>query len=109
MPHLAAIDWDHADRMQHADLGGGGDVYFQYDAEGNRVRKVQINQNGTAANERIYLGGVELYRERDVTSGDLGDIDLERETLHIVDDTGRIVMVETLTIDEFVALARELS
>src|SRR5690606_26052512 len=23
MPHLAAIDWDPLDRMQHADLGGG--------------------------------------------------------------------------------------
>ncbi len=34
MHHLDAIDWDHADRMQRADLGGGGDVYFQYDAAG---------------------------------------------------------------------------
>jgi RHS repeat-associated protein len=99
MPHLEAIDWDHADRMWHADLNGGGDVYFQYDAEGNRVRKVKVNQNGTAANERIYLGGLELYRERDVDQGELSDIDLERETLHIADDTGRIVMVETLTIE----------
>ena len=40
MPHLGAIDWDHADRMQHADLGGGGDVWFVYDGAGGRVRKV---------------------------------------------------------------------
>ena len=100
MPHLAAIDWDHADRMQHADLGGGGDVYFQYDAAGNRVRKVRVNTSGTAANERVYLGAVELYRERAVDGPDqLGAIDVERQTLHIADDTGRIVMVETLTID----------
>ncbi len=100
MPHLAAIDWDHVDRMQHADLGGGGDVYFQYDAAGNRLRKVQVNTAGTAANERVYLGSLELYRERDVdTPNLLGDIDVERETLHIADDSGHIVMVETLTID----------
>lgn len=100
MPHLSVIDWDHADRMQHADLGGGGDVYFQYDAEGNGIRKVRVDQNEGHANERIYLGGLEFYRERDVTNGELGDIDLERETLHIADETGRIVMVETLTIDD---------
>jgi RHS repeat-associated protein len=101
MPHLDAIDWDHADQMQHADLGGGGDVYFQYDASGNRVRKVRVNQSGSAADERVYLGTFELYRERAVNSpAVLGDVDLERETLHVADDTGRIVMVETLTIDE---------
>ena len=99
MPHLSAIDWDHAQRMQHADLGGGGDVWFQYDAAGNRVRKVQVNSAGTAANERIYLGGVEVYRQRDVVSGALDAVNDERETLHIADDAGRIVMVETLTID----------
>jgi len=99
MPHLSAIDWDYAQRMQHADLGGGGDVWFQYDAAGNRVRKVQVNSAGTAANERIYLGGVEVYRQRDVVSGALDAVNDERETLHISDDAGRIAMVETLTID----------
>lgn len=99
MPHLSAIDWDHAQRMQHADLGGGGDVWFQYDAAGNRVRKVQVNSAGTAANERMYLGGVEVYRQRDVVSGALDAVNDERETLHIADDAGRVVMVETLTID----------
>jgi len=94
MPHLATIDWDHADRMQHADLGGGGDVWFVYDSAGNRVRKVRVNQSGSQTEERIYLGGVELYRERQN-----GTLQRERETLHIVDDTGRISLVETLTVD----------
>ncbi|MEM9461010.1 MAG: SpvB/TcaC N-terminal domain-containing protein [Myxococcota bacterium] len=94
MPHLAAVDWDHADRMQHADLGGGGDVWFVYDSAGRRVRKVRVNQAGTQSEERIYLGGVELYRERQGAA-----LQLERETLHIADDTGRIAMVETLTVD----------
>jgi RHS repeat-associated protein len=100
MPHLEAIEWDHADRMQHAgiDGNGSGDVYFQYDAEGNRVRKVWVNEHRSAANERIYLGGLELYRERAVANDQLSTINLERETLHIADDTGRIAMVETRTI-----------
>jgi RHS repeat-associated protein len=100
MPHLAAIDWDYADRLQHADLGGGGEVYFQYDAAGSRIRKIRINQSGTQANERLYLGGFERYCERDVEGGALSGIHLERETLHIADDTGRIVLVETLTVED---------
>jgi len=95
MPNLAAIDWDHAERMQSADLGGGGTVHFLYDAAGNRVRKVRENQAGTSSWERIYIGGYEVYRER---VG--GELRLERQTLHIADDTGRICMVETKTIDD---------
>lgn len=38
--HLQEIDWDYADRMQHANKGGGGDVFFTYDGSGLRVRKV---------------------------------------------------------------------
>ena len=95
MPHLAAVDWDHADRMRSADLGGGGTVHFLYDASGQRVRKVRQNQAGTSSWERIYIGSYELYRERV-----LGELRLERETLHIADDTGRICLVETKTIDD---------
>jgi RHS repeat-associated protein len=96
MPHLEAIDWDHADRMQHTDLGGGGDVWFVYDAQGSRVRKVWVNDGGTLVRERIYLGDWEVWRER---SGAQMDVQQERETLHVADDTGRICLVETLTVD----------
>ncbi len=94
MPHLAAIDWDHADRMHSADLGGGGEVFFQYDATAQRVRKVRRNLAGTSTWERIYVGGYEVYRER------VGqNLRLERQTLHIADDSGRICLVETKTVD----------
>jgi len=95
MPHLAALDWDHADRLQHCDLGGGGDVWFVYDAQGNRVRKVQVNQSGSTTRERIYLGDWEVWRERTATG-----MQRERETLHIADDTGRICLIETLTVED---------
>src|SRR5690606_5687181 len=94
MPHLAAIDWDHADRMQHVDLVGGGDVYFVYDEAGNRVRKVRV-ANGGVEYERVYIGPYEVYRER--SSG--GTVNLQRETRHVSDDTGRICQVDTLLID----------
>jgi RHS repeat-associated protein len=95
MPHLASIGWDFGDRMQSADLGGGGTVYFTYDAAGQRVRKLRVNLAGTSTYERIYLGGFELYREHVGT-----ELRLERETLHIGDDAGRVCLVETKTIDD---------
>lgn len=95
MPHLAEIAWDHADRMQSADLGGGGTVWFLYDSAGNRVRKIRVNLAGTSTYERIYVGGYEVYRERAS-----GDLELERQTLHVADDTGRICLVETKTVED---------
>jgi RHS repeat-associated protein len=94
MPHLGEVVWNFADQMRSADLGGGGMAYFVYDAAGQRVRKVRVSQNRTRTWERIYLGAYELYRER--TSGSL---QLERETLHIADDGGRMCDVETRTVE----------
>ena len=69
-------------------------TYYVYDAGGQRVRKVTERQNGTRKNERIYLGGFEIYREYD---GDGTSVTLERETLHVMDDKQRIALVETRT------------
>lgn len=93
MPHLSAISWDYADRMQSSNLGGGGTAYYTYDAAGDRVRKVIERQEGIIE-ERIYLGDWEVYKK---TTADGVTIDTERETLHISDDTGRIALVDTLT------------
>jgi RHS repeat-associated protein len=46
--------------------------------------------------ERIYLGGYEVYRRRIATNGEL---QLERQTLHVMDDRQRVAMVETKTVD----------
>lgn len=94
MPHLAEIQWDVKDQMQQTDLGGGGTVYFAHDAAGQRVRTVH-EHNGATVEERIYLGGFELYRKR---RGD--SLELERETLHVMDDARRIALVETKTYDD---------
>ncbi|AUX43625.1 toxin [Sorangium cellulosum] len=93
MPHLAAVAYTHTDRMRRADLGGGGTAFYTYDGSGERVRKV-VERIGTLVEERIYLGGYEVYRKRD-QSGVL----LERQTLHVMDDMRRVAMVETKTVD----------
>ena len=98
MPHLGGefpdpnLHWDYRDQLGRADLGGGGTAYYVYDAAGQRVRKVW-EKSATLVEERIYLGGFEIYRRRQ--GGEL----LERETLHIIDDRQRVALVETRTLD----------
>jgi RHS repeat-associated protein len=95
MPHLIQMDWDFKDQLQRVDLGGGGTAYYVYDASGQRVRKVIERQNGSRQEERLYLGGFEVYRKY---NGSGNTVTLERKTLHIMDDQQRIALVETKTI-----------
>lgn len=91
MPHLSVIGYNTQNQMSYADLGGGGDAYYQYDAGGQRGRKVI--ENGALLEERIYLGNYEIYRKFISSS-----LTLERTTLHVSDDTGRIAMLEVRTV-----------
>lgn len=56
------IHWDHRDLIQTLDLQGGGWAYYNYDAGKQRTRKVIESQNGVRRWERIYLGGLEIFR-----------------------------------------------
>ncbi len=97
MPHLSAansLKWNFSDQLQEVNLGGGGTAYYAYGIGGGRVRKI-IERTGGKKTERIYLGGVEIYRERQNSEA----IELERYTLHISDNAGRIAQVDTKTID----------
>ena len=104
MPHLGAglpgpnMDWDYSDRLRRIDKGGGGPAYYVYDASGQRVRKVWEKNGGALIEERIYLGGFEIYREH---AGPIGPVSatLERETLHVMDDKSRIALVEARRLD----------
>ncbi|WP_107669741.1 SpvB/TcaC N-terminal domain-containing protein [Cyanothece sp. BG0011] len=105
MPHLPLMQWDYQDRLkatsrQIVNEGTPETTYYVYDGSGQRVRKVTERQAtegiSTRKNERIYLGGFEIYREYE---GDGETVTLERETLHIMDDQQRIALVETKTVD----------
>jgi RHS repeat-associated protein len=91
VPHLPTLHWDFEDQLTQVDLQGGGTAYYVYDAGGQRVRKV-IERSGATVEERIYLGGYEVYRKRQG-----GVLQLERQTLHVMDDKQRIALVETRT------------
>ena len=103
MPHLGGgspgpnMRWDYRDQLQETDLGGGGKAFYVYDSSGQRVRKVWEKSAGPVE-ERIYLGGFELFRRRENLAGEQVST-FERETLHVMDDTGRLALVETRTLD----------
>lgn len=63
---------------------------YQYSG-GQRLRKYV--DKGSIKEERIYLGSYEIYRKFDHT----GSLTIERTTVHVSDDTGRIAMLETRT------------
>ena len=105
MPHLPLMQWDYRDQLQATarqvvDSGGTAETtWYVYDAGGQRVRKVTerqapAGQTATRRNERLYLGGVEISREYEI---DGATVTLERETLHVIDGTQRIALVETRT------------
>jgi RHS repeat-associated protein len=96
MPHLPALEWDFRDQLrasQRQAVGDGAEAertWYVYDAAGQRVRKVTELAPGQVKDERIYLGGFEIYRRH-------GSSALVRETLHIMDDQQRIALVDTRT------------
>ncbi|MBS1910861.1 MAG: hypothetical protein JST22_02630 [Bacteroidetes bacterium] len=106
MPHLPAMTWDEYGRLQSTtqQVVGAGmpeTTYYQYAADGERLRKVtywQAAPGNTPGRkcERIYLGSFEIYREYD-NSGTT--VMRERESLHAMLDKQRVLMVETRTVD----------
>jgi RHS repeat-associated protein len=100
MPHLPEMRWDHANRLLSAKKqvqnapGPANEVYFACDSTGQRVRKVY--EHSGLVEDRIYLGGYEVYRKRPAGAA---KPELERQTLHVMDDQRRVALIETKTID----------
>jgi len=93
LPHLPAIEWDHANQLISAETnrhtyGPVDSAYYAYAADGGRLRKV-LEVGGNRVEERIYLGGFEVFR----SYGANGQQD-ERHSLHVVDDKSRIALVD---------------
>lgn len=101
MPHLEDMDWNFKEeliktiRQRRTDGGTPETTYFQYDGQGQRIRKITENQ-AAAGNilskkeERIYIAGYELYKKHSGT-----DAGLERISLSLMDEGHRFVMIET--------------
>lgn len=102
MPHLPVMQWDFKNQMcasarQVVNAGMPETTLYVYDAGGQRARKVTERQNGTRKNERLYVGGFEVYRDYD---GSGANVTLARETLHVMNDKQRIALLETQTVSK---------
>lgn len=87
------IVWNYENQPSRMDFGPDKIAHYRYDAGGERLRKV-IEKGGGKREERIYLGNYEVYREYSGTT-----LTKERSTLHVADDTARIALIETLTVE----------
>jgi RHS repeat-associated protein len=115
MPHLPLLVWDELDRLrsttrQVVNSGTPQTTYYVYDAGGQRVRKktnasAAAGQTSVATAERIYLGGIEIYRE---FAADGVTATLWRETFHIDAGDGPVAFVETRTIGSDPAPAQQV-
>jgi RHS repeat-associated protein len=104
MPHLTLMQWDFRDQLGATSrqfvnpapppANTAETTYYVYDSAGQRTRKVTDREGGSRKEERIYFGGFEMYRQ---CAANGTSINLERETLHVMDDKQRIALVETRT------------
>ena len=90
MPHLTAMDYNFKNELAHT-LRGTTNTYYLYDRNGQRAMKVSAKP-GKIVEARYYIGNYEVYRKLTGLT-----LDLERTTLHIADDTGRIAILEERT------------
>jgi len=104
MPHLPRLTYDADNRLQSTTrqvvaAGMPETTHYSYDSEGQRIRKMTFWQAAAGVtpnrkSERLYLGFFEIFREYDAG----GNLIRERETLNVMDDRERLVVVETRTL-----------
>ena len=102
MPHLQEMGWSFKEeliktiRQKRVDGGTPETTYYQYDGQGQRIRKITENSANAGATptkkeERIYIAGYETYRTYQTNI-----VNFERESLSLIDERHRFLMVETV-------------
>jgi RHS repeat-associated protein len=94
------MQWDQRDMIGKINLGGGGFAHYQYDSGKQRTRKTIIKNSGNIIEERIYLGGLELYR-RTLNGTPVEEI----ETLHLFDGEQRLLMIDQVFATDNIKLS----
>jgi RHS repeat-associated protein len=104
MPHLPVMEWNFKDQLQRIGITASDanefsvEAFYTYASTGQRMRK--LVEKNIITEERIYLGGFEIFRKRNN-----GVLETERETLHIMDGSGRVVLIDTKISADHVAEA----
>lgn len=101
LPHLTMMGWGFKEEViltakQSVTSGTPETTYYQYDSQGQRIRKITENQNSSGASptikdERFYMAGYETYRTYQANT-----VNFERESLSLMDEGHRFVIVETV-------------
>ncbi len=89
---ISPIVWNFENQPSRMEFAASKIAHYRYDAGGERIRKIIVK--GNIREERIYLSGYELHREFQSNT-----LVKERKTTHVVDDSGRICLVEKLVVD----------
>ena len=97
MPGIEDMQWNYADYLAKTQCGTVN-TWYVYDQAGNRSRKITEKQGGIRE-ERIYLGGFEVYRKYQG-----GALVSERSTVHIMDDKSRVAIIDRQTVENGVAV-----
>ena len=92
--YLLSLSYNAVNCLEKAVIDASRTVYYQYDSSGQRVRKTTVNTAASLTESRLYVGSWEVYRRKSST----GTVTLERETLHLSDDSGRVALIDTRTI-----------
>ncbi|MGV3764393.1 SpvB/TcaC N-terminal domain-containing protein [Parapedobacter sp.] len=101
LPHLEELGWNFREevvktvRQRRTDGGTPETTWYQYDGNGQRIRKITENQAAPGATppvkeHRVYMAGYERYTKQ--TGAHAG---LERVTLNLMDEGHRFAMIET--------------
>ena len=85
------VRWDWRDMIGTLDLQGGGDAFYNYDADKRRTRK-RIVRNGNIIEDRLYLGGYELYRRYNGTSSTVPVEEIESH--HVFEGDQRLLLID---------------
>lgn len=75
---------DRMDRTRHGTGAGAYFIYYQYDSQGRRVRKIRETSGGSVYSTRSYFGEWELFDDGTDTE----------DTLHVSDGEARFLIVE---------------
>ena len=90
------LRWDWRDMISSLDLVGGGWAYYYYGSDKQRTRKIIERGTGNSdanqgeVEDRIYLGGYELYRRKNSSGKVLEEI----ESLHVFEGEQRVLLVD---------------
>lgn len=97
MPHLQVMERNFKEELvktsqQSRNTGTPETTYYQYDSQGQRIRKIteyeaDADKTPEIKEERIYISGYELYKKPDTG--------LERVSLSLMEEGHRFVMIET--------------